>query len=198
MPARLCYQLRQPRLQNDPEETHTDGRGELHPRRESSCNALLACSQQDSPHRPFQPAKPTASQRILLKRAKATRSVSTRSHHQMASQSNRRSPRSGPKYQAPDPGTAADPALPCGPQAYPAPVQFLMTAHLLQGLHDAQKMQFKCSGIMAPSLFPALSCTFLINPHIQPEGSQHHPRPDLCCLSNSYVYLSPTQSCLLK
>ena len=85
------------------------------------------------------------------------------------------------------------PTQPC-----PAPVQFLMTAHLLQGLHDTQKMQFKCSGITAPSLFPALSCTFLINPHIQPEGSQHHPRPDLCCLSNSYVYLSPTQSCLLK
>lgn len=182
-------------LQNDPEETHTDGGGELHLRTESSCNILLACLQQDSPHRPFLPSNPTASQQILLKRAKATRSVPTGSHHQMVAQSNWRSPRSGPKHQAPDPCTAA---LPCGPRAYPAPVRFLMTAHLLQGLHDAQKMQFKCSGIMAPSLFPAVSCTFLINLHIQPNGCQHHPRPDLCCLSDSYVYFSPTQSCLLK
>lgn len=100
-------------LQNNPEETHTDGRGELHPRRESFCNVLLvllACSQQDSPHRPFLPSNPTASQRILLKRAKATRSVPTRSHHQMESESNRRSPRSGPKHQAPDPWDSCRPS----------------------------------------------------------------------------------------
>lgn len=90
-------------LQNDPEETHTDGGGELHLRTESSCNILLACLQQDSPHRPFLPSNPTASQQILLKRAKATRSVPTGSHHQMVAQSNWRSPRSGPKHQAPDP-----------------------------------------------------------------------------------------------
>ena len=103
--------------QNDPKEPHADGGGELHLRRESSCNILLARSlahnrQPPLPLPALQPPTSNLPRKPSAARAKATRSMPTESHHQMAAQSNRRSPRSGPKHQAPTPWDRCLPTRP--------------------------------------------------------------------------------------